>query len=590
MKLKQKGISQLLGSTLHDARTGIGTGTSSQSSRSIFDKIGDTAKNTIEKATNTIGTAVDTVKSITDIGVIIVSLISDPGLISANLSRLRNLTGYELSSDEWITVIHSLNGNYQLQHIKSCCERVMASRLEAQEALRVKTAIETAQQEICASVIMLSKPIFSRFQESQIQRAYHELNSNFGERFLELCKGTANALQECMPPDPPLPPNARHNNRSNPVPASDGSSYTDAYYLNIVRKYILFLNETPAKLISKFQQLNMFAVYGQKILVEQANLIDHWLGINVEKIDIGIDEILPLQIAFLFMMWCAMSYELMTAAYGDISVDKQTLLLSCCNLFVVLQFALLSREGLVIDGGISGIVAKSVKTGYAVLHDVVLPITDLGVSYMNVYLERTNSNWVITRTPSWNKTLSYNIHGEEGHTLKMHTALNMLHTFRVADAFLSTILSDNAFCIKSLKDGLMKLSPIPLNGEENKLLALFWRNPYKELPSAQSSPRYGVFFNYNKEIDVIYEKHCINMGRQLTDVLIAANNVYYEIHELNNRIGKGDPSIIDNYLIFCIAGRLIDKYNKPCIYNISQHQLAWEIYQHIHRGKLCPDS
>ncbi|MDE6331090.1 MAG: hypothetical protein K2L80_00650, partial [Muribaculaceae bacterium] len=303
MKLKQKGISQLLGSTLHDARTGIGTGTSSQSSRSIFDKIGDTAKNTIEKATNTIGTAVDTVKSITDIGVIIVSLISDPGLISANLSRLRNLTGYELSSDEWITVIHSLNGNYQLQHIKSCCERVMASRLEAQEALRVKTAIETAQQEICASVIMLSKPIFSRFQESQIQRAYHELNSNFGERFLELCKGTANALQECMPPAPHLPPKARHNNRSNPVPESDGSSYTDADYLNIVRKYILFLNETPAKLISKFQQLNMFAVYGQKILVEQANLIDHWLGINVEKIDIGIDQILPLHTAFFFMMW-----------------------------------------------------------------------------------------------------------------------------------------------------------------------------------------------------------------------------------------------------------------------------------------------
>lgn len=529
------------------------------------------------------------IKGITDTATLIAAIVCDPSIITSSISRLTKITGYDLTPKEWETVFQNLGRNLTLSNVKMECNRVLRERenreqleLELREKTKIDTIVRETELAIYNTVTTLSNPIYTNFKDSSIREAHSLLDYQFSNRFLELCKYAANVFAENTSCSGRLPGSGYPTRSEGPPSSPTGNDrpISDNIYLEIVRKYILFLTEDPHDLIHKLQShlsLLTLATQAQNLFSEEFEMVRPVLHIDC------LDMVLPIETCFLGLVWCAMCYELLKTAYGDISVDKQTMVISSCNLFVILLFTLLAREGLppVIDGGVSGAVSHITRSVYNLFHDAVKPILDLGISFANVAFERMGINTVITKHQTWNEKLSENIHKEGGHALSMWKAVNMLHTFRIADAFLCSILSDKSFCVESLKDGLMKLSPIPLNGEENKLLMLFWENPYKDGISIQSKPIYGVFFNYNSEIEAIYEKHAKNMGDELIDVKITGCNIFKEIHELNNKIGKSDPKVFDSYLVFCIAGKLKDCYCRNCIISLSQGQLAEQIYSQI---------
>lgn len=582
---KQKKIDNIFNTKFLGSHTAKGQHSASLSDV-VLSSIRNGANSVKDKVNKASEALIETVNDIKDTAALIAELVRNPSQILEFTQRLTSITGYNLSPEEWKTAFKYLGNKYDIPALKLACARVIKERQEREHSeslLREKTEIQKLTKEtelaIYNSFINLSKPVNANFQESTIKEVDSLLELNFGRSFFELCKSASNALTEYFLSDPHhIPPTFRSlfNGESENLHSGGRFPNSDEDYLRIARKYILILIETPAEIIHNANQTLCIVNQAQKLFNEEFEKVKPILHID------SIDMVLPIETCFLGVAWCAMSYELMEMAYGDISIDNQILVLSKCNLFVILLFTLLSREGLppVIDGGISSTATHVIRTVYNSFHDVVKPILDLGISFANVASERMNLNCIITKHKTWNEILSENIHKDGGHKLSMWKAVNMLHTFRIADAFLCSILSDRSFCIDSLKDALMKLSPIPLNGEENKLLTLFWNNPYKNI-SIQSKPIYGVCFNYNSEIGAIYEKYAKNMGYELIDVKITACSIFREIHELNNKIGKGDPKAFDHYLVYCIAGKLKNDYSRPCISEFTQARLAEQIYRQI---------
>ena len=367
------------------------------------------------------------------------------------------------------------------------------------------------------------------------------------------------------------------NIRNNPN-LSDNNHYEDDKYLAIARKYILYSNSMTIEILRKFEFLS-----------SAIGIFDRFYKKVAEITDSSTSEILevPITTIGLLLLWGAMSFEFLFTAYGDIDISKEQMISASISIFCATFIVALAREGIppqfCVDMGITHCIQKIQQTAYVFFHDIAKPIVDFGVDYANVAFNKNGMDLIITKNRPWNEILYERISSRlEILPLRMGMALPMLHTFRVADAFFASLKNGISIFSGTLKDNLLKLSPIPHTGEDAKLISLFWENPYsKNSVVKETAPTYGLFFNYNREIDFIYEKYTSDLTDDKVIFLYAAVKIYHSIRELNYYIGKGNPQLFDDYLVYCIAGKLIDKYYKPCLGNVSQHQLASEIYQYI---------
>lgn len=71
------------------------------------------------------------------------------------------------------------------------------------------------------------------------------------------------------------------------------------------------------------------------------------------------------------------------------------------------------------------------------------------------------------------------------------------------------------------------------------------------------------------------------MPNDYIEVLGRGGRIYADISELNQSVEIGEYNVYDHYLVYCIAGWLIDNTNQPCLKNVSQKKLAKDITDQI---------
>lgn len=348
----------------------------------------------------------------------------------------------------------------------------------------------------------------------------------------------------------------------------------DDKYLAIARKYVLYSNCMQIKVLQTFQNISsavrMLGEFSEYVAKITKSSIGECLGV-------------PIVTVGLFLLWGAMSIEFLDTAYGDTEVAKEQMISAAISIYSAMFIVALAREGLPpVDMGITHCIQTAQRVTYTFFHDIAKPIVDFGIDFANIALEKSELDFIITKNKTWNENLYERISSRISISpIRMTSALPMLHTFRVADAFLSSLINGKSIFSGTFKANLQKLSPLPRNGEETKLISLFWDNPYENDCVVNAEQSYGLFFNYKREIEMIYERYSRSMGDDWGSVLSTAREIYHSIRELNYHIGKGNPKIFDDFLAYCIAGKLIDKYYRSCLGNIRQSELASEIYRYI---------
>lgn len=491
--------------------------------------------------------------------------------------------GFELSEEEYRRLIQSikkssnpnnislLNMIYSIRdEIKSEETQRMLARKQEEE--RISRLCMTKCHEFCADACLhLQNSISSIYTHKQYDECYRLYVDQYDSNLRSLCREFKNFIESSNDfRDNHHTPNNSNNQNSNPE---------EDKYILIARKYILLTNCITINTLRKFQSFSFGVRMIEKFSKDVAEITGKPIG--------GVLEIPAVTIG-LFLLWGAMSIELLDAAYGDIDLTKNQLISASISIFSAMFIVALAREGippqLGIDIGITHCVQRSKQAVYAFFHDIAKPLVDFGVDYANVALEKCGFDSIITKNKTWNELLQEKVSTRINIApISMGIALPMLHTFRVADAFLTSLKNGRNMFSGSLKENLLKLSPLPQNGEESKLVSLFWGNPYlnENVPN-RGIPSYGLFFNYSQEVDMIYSRHTDGLVDDKDSFLCTAKYIYHDIRDLNYHIGKGNNKMFDDFLVYCIAGRLIDKHYKACLGNITQNQLAYEISHYIH--------
>lgn len=127
----------------------------------------------------------------------------------------------------------------------------------------------------------------------------------------------------------------------------------------------------------------------------------------------------------------------------------------------------------------------------------------------------------------------------------------------------------------SLKKSIKGVEGILKNEIENK--------GYQLLKDVENYlKRYGYTGErYSRCINTIYYKHTYDMPNDYIEVLGRGGRIYADISELNQSVEIGEYNVYDHYLVYCIAGWLIDNTNQPCLKNVSQKKLAKDITDQI---------
>lgn len=87
---------------------------------------------------------------------------------------------------------------------------------------------------------------------------------------------------------------------------------------------------------------------------------------------------------------------------------------------------------------------------------------------------------------------------------------------------------------------------------------------------------------YLSEIDNIYRKHTENLLDDYDLILGRGGRIYADICSINKKYCLTDTSIYDHYLVYCIAGWILEHVrNLDCLVGISQRKLAHDITDNI---------
>lgn len=550
-------------------------GTSTHSGIDIFGRI----KTGVASMADTIKNAITSVTSYAQLVPIIISDSSEYDF----KDLIERFAGCTLNDSEYRKVIeyiktYGLSSNLTLPDIIFRVKREIAEKeklqlqLQKQEDDHVISTTRLKCYEFCAIACEhLQRPINVSFTNEDYENCHSLYLEQYNTEFQDLFRTFRNFLNTNEILSVYKFPSVNSDKRDDPS--------EDDIYIQIVRKYILISNCTTISILQKFQSLAFATRIFGKLSEDVAKITNSSLGEIFE---------IPVTTIGLFLIWGAMSIELIDTAFGDIDIKNGIAISASLNVFSAMFIVALAREGippqLGVDMGITHCIQRAQQTVYNFFHDIAKPIIDFGIDFANVAFEKSNLDIVITKNKTWNELLYKNISSKITiEPIFMSMALPMLHTFRVADAFLMSLKNGRSIFEGTLKDNLLKISPLPQNGEETKLISLFWKNPYLGNYVVETGkPAYGLFFNYNQEIEKIYCEYTAQLTNDKVSFLEGAKDIYYSIRDLNNHIGKGNPMLFDNFLVYCIAGRLIDKHYKSCLDNISQHQLAHEISQYIH--------
>lgn len=558
----------------------------SQTSKSgVIDKIKDSINETIDSIKNKL----ENVTSFVQLVPIIVADTS--GYDFKNL--IERFAGTSLTNDEYKRLIYRIKLSKSLPDIHSLGVMIESIRVEIQtekeeqllkhreEEEKVFSLGKVKSAEMCkVACEHLLRPLNISLTQSQIDQCFRIYIERYHSDLWRLFHDFNAFLKSS---DDFFPVSSDRGNGFPNEIDNENNNINDDIYLSIARKYILSTNSLTINTLKKFQGG-----------LSKIKIFDDFTRDTSECIESPLDNYLEIPVLTygLILLWGALMVEFLDTAYGDIDVTKEQIIMASISIFGAIFIVALAREGiptqLGIDCGVTHCIQSVQKFAYTSFHDYVKPVVDFGVNFANVAFEKSGVDIVITKNKTWNKVLYSQISTKvETAPLSMSKALPMLHTFRVANAFLLSLKNGKDIFSRSLTEKLLMLSPIPQNGEEVKMISLFWGNPYKDdLKISGSSSTYGVFFNYNQEIDLIYERHTKAMVDGIISILSSARDIYFAIRELNSQIGKGNPNIFDDYLIYCISGRLIERYYMPCLGNISQQQLASEIYNFINHSQV----
>lgn len=539
----------------------------------------DTAKEKVQRISDTITNGVTSLLS---------DVASEVGLLTVIATNNLSFNAQIQKAFERIANVQLTEQDYQL-----LVGGLIAGKYNS--TMSIHTIVESIQRQQTEEVIgthclnacrQLEMPLSKMFSKFEINECRQIIEKNYPSTFFEICNNFRETLYQELGDYIP------HPNSATPAIPSDK-------YLDIVRRYILMSDEVflryiknLGKSINSYNSICSVIDKASDLINNQVEKIGYSLNINLPNI---ID--IPIETLIYILLWGVMIVELITAAYGDINVQNKQIIFASLNVFVALLIITLAREGLppIVDGGITKVIQKAQISLYSYFYDIIKPIADWGISLANKAIEYSNARgdeprlkFIITTGESWNQQLGHHIN--QGYQLSsdyppMKIALNMLHTFRVADAFLNSIKRGRNIFDGCFQDLLVKLSPLPQNEEASKLIHLFWNDIYQQdvaiLPSNSS---YGIYFNYDKEIDLIYLDNEKLLMNNYDSFLSVACNIYFQIRDLNKRIGKGDPNSFDDFLVYCIAGRLKDRHYSICLNGISTPQFASAIALRIRQS------
>jgi len=87
---------------------------------------------------------------------------------------------------------------------------------------------------------------------------------------------------------------------------------------------------------------------------------------------------------------------------------------------------------------------------------------------------------------------------------------------------------------------------------------------------------------YLSELDKIYHMHTDTIVNDYYLILGRGGRIYADICSLNIKYNLSDGSVYDHYLVYCIAGWILEHVrNIDCLIGVSQKQLAHDITDNI---------
>lgn len=87
---------------------------------------------------------------------------------------------------------------------------------------------------------------------------------------------------------------------------------------------------------------------------------------------------------------------------------------------------------------------------------------------------------------------------------------------------------------------------------------------------------------YLSELEKIYHKHTDTIINDYYLILGRGGRIYADICSLNKKYGLSDGTVYDHYLVYCIAGWILEHVRGiDCLVGVSQRQLAHDITDNI---------
>lgn len=127
----------------------------------------------------------------------------------------------------------------------------------------------------------------------------------------------------------------------------------------------------------------------------------------------------------------------------------------------------------------------------------------------------------------------------------------------------------------SLKKSMKGLKSLVMDTIENKSYALL-----EEIEDYLESNGMSTE-EYSEQIEAIYDRHTYDLYDNYKELLGRGGRIYSDIRLLNNSLSIGVYEEYDHYLVYCIAGWMIDNLNLECLMYKSQRELAKDITDQI---------
>ena len=168
----------------------------------------------------------------------------------------------------------------------------------------------------------------------------------------------------------------------------------------------------------------------------------------------------------------------------------------------------------------------------------------------------------------------------------------------LAAAATASVVTGAALSIASIpqntKDGFNKI----ISGLENQSAADFFEGLFKISQAYSTVEKKSIEMlkefedslskkrilkeTYLSELDKIYHMHTDTIVNDYYLILGRGGRIYADICSLNIKYNLSDGSVYDHYLVYCIAGWILEHVrNIDCLIGVSQKQLAHDITDNI---------